>query len=148
MVLDFVSATHEQKTYIEGTLDFSGNKQVTFGLTEPSHGSDATWHMETKAVHETRDGVSDWVINGMKRWTSQVMRVPTANCSVFARTSGQAGRCQRHHRRFSFPLDSLGSVTILYIPVDLQHALRSSESELTNVWVPNSAILGTTKAMA
>ena len=32
--------TPEQKTYIEGII--SGKKHLSFGLTEPSHGSDAT----------------------------------------------------------------------------------------------------------
>ena len=43
----------------------AGQMRIGFGLTEPEHGSDATW-METTAV---RDG-SDWVINGAKRFNS------------------------------------------------------------------------------
>ena len=35
------------------------------------------------------DGSGDWIINGMKRWNSQVARAH-ANL-VFARTSGKAG---------------------------------------------------------
>jgi alkylation response protein AidB-like acyl-CoA dehydrogenase len=37
----------------------TGRQRVAFGLTEPDHGSDATW-LETRAV---RDG-GDWVIDG------------------------------------------------------------------------------------
>ena len=33
--------TPEQKTYIEGII--TGKKHLSFGLTEPGHGSDATW---------------------------------------------------------------------------------------------------------
>ncbi len=42
--------TEEQKTYIEGII--TGKKHLSFGLTEPGHGSDATW-LETTGV---RDG--------------------------------------------------------------------------------------------
>ena len=74
--------TEEQKTYIEGII--TGKKHLSFGLTEPGHGSDATW-LETTGV---RDG-DMWVINGRKRWNSQVARAH-ANL-VFARTSGKPG---------------------------------------------------------
>src|SRR5215469_7303446 len=49
MFRDF--GTEEQKkTYLAGML--TGKTRIAFGLTEPKHGSDATW-METRAV---RDG--------------------------------------------------------------------------------------------
>ena len=47
----------QRKEFLEGM--FTGKTRVAFGLTEPHHGSDASW-LETKAV---RDG-DDWVING------------------------------------------------------------------------------------
>jgi acyl-CoA dehydrogenase len=56
----------DQKAMIDGSI--TGKYRITFGLTEPEHGSDAT-HMETRAVQATRDGVSGWVINGEKMWT-------------------------------------------------------------------------------
>ena len=40
--------------FINGML--AGTHRICFGLTEPDHGSDATW-METRGVRETRDGV-------------------------------------------------------------------------------------------
>ncbi len=51
--------------------DLLGGKIRTgFGLTEPNHGSDATF-METARRHEeTRDGVDGWLINGEKMWTT------------------------------------------------------------------------------
>ncbi len=62
MMRDF--GTEQQKTdWMPGFLD--GTRRLAFGLTEPNHGSDATY-METTAV---RDG-DEWVINGMKRWNS------------------------------------------------------------------------------
>ena len=48
----------EQKAMIEGSI--TGKYRITFGLTEPEHGSDAT-HMETRAVQATRDDVKGWV---------------------------------------------------------------------------------------
>src|SRR6476660_4223665 len=71
---------------IEGSI--TGKYRITFGLTEPGHGSDAT-HMETRAVQATRDGVKGWVINGEKMWTTG-MHVAT-HCALFARTSGNDG---------------------------------------------------------
>ena len=54
MLRDFASEAQKQE-FIFGMLE--GTRRVTFGLTEPYHGSDAT-HMETRAVPETRDGVA------------------------------------------------------------------------------------------
>ena len=45
----------------------AGEARIGFGLTEPKHGSDATW-METTAV---RDG-DEWIINGEKYWNTGV----------------------------------------------------------------------------
>ena len=60
--------TPEQKRYIDGIIQ--RDQHLSFGLTEPNHGSDATW-LETTAV---RDG-DFWVINGMKRFNSQARAI-------------------------------------------------------------------------
>jgi hypothetical protein len=78
--------TDEQKAMIDGSI--TGKYRITFGLTEPEHGSDAT-HMETRAVPATRDNVKGWIINGQKMWTTG-MHVAT-HCALFARTSGNDG---------------------------------------------------------
>src|SRR6202012_3039249 len=39
-----------------------GDMRTSFGLTEPNHGSDATF-METRAVPETRNGAPGWRID-------------------------------------------------------------------------------------
>ena len=81
MMRDF--GTEEQKkTWMPGFLD--GTKRLAFGLTEPNHGSDATY-LETTAY---RDG-DEWVINGMKRWNSGLHHA--THDIIFARTSGDAG---------------------------------------------------------
>lgn len=81
MMRDF--GTEEQKkNWMPGFLD--GTKRLAFGLTEPNHGSDATY-LETTAY---RDG-DEWVINGMKRWNSGLHHA--THDIIFARTSGEAG---------------------------------------------------------
>jgi len=89
----------QKKKYIPGSLD--GTIRVAFGLTEPDHGSDATW-METRAHRETRDGIAGWVINGQKMWNTG-LHVATHDF-VFARTSGKDG-------------DALG-ITCFIVPMD------------------------------
>ena len=85
MFRDF--GTEAQKAhFIAGMLD--GRFRIAFGLTEPDHGSDATW-METRAVPETRDGIAGWRIDGKKMWNTG-MHVASHDF-VFARTSGQDG---------------------------------------------------------
>ena len=80
-------ATPEQYAR-DGEKVMSGAMRTTFGLTEPNHGSDATF-METRAVPESRDGVAGWRIDGEKMWSTG-MHVAT-HCMVFARTSGKDG---------------------------------------------------------
>jgi alkylation response protein AidB-like acyl-CoA dehydrogenase len=56
MVQNFGTEAQKQEL-IGGRL--KGKVRITFGLTEPMHGSDAT-HMDTKAVPEERNGVPGW----------------------------------------------------------------------------------------
>ena len=102
--------------------------RAAFGLTEPDHGSDATW-LETTA---TRDG-GDWVINGMKRFNTG-MHVAQYDI-VFARTSGRAGQRARHHR---VPRPDRRAGLRRPLPlVDVQHALRPRRGDgSTDVRVP------------
>jgi acyl-CoA dehydrogenase len=62
MMWEFGTA-EQKKEFLPGLI--TGTHRLGFGLTEPNHGSDATW-LETTAV---RDG-GDWVINGQKRFNS------------------------------------------------------------------------------
>lgn len=64
-----------------------GKRGFAFGITEPKHGSDATF-METTAV---RKG-DDWVINGEKTWNSGIHRA--SHDMIMARTSGKPGDAQ------------------------------------------------------
>ena len=65
-----------------GFLD--GTRRLAFGLTEPGHGSDATF-LETTAV---ADG-DEWVLNGHKRFNSGLNHA--THDIIFARTSGDPG---------------------------------------------------------
>ena len=81
MMRDF--GTEAQKAaWMPGFLD--GTRRLAFGLTEPNHGSDATY-LETTAY---RDG-DEWVLNGMKRWNSGLHHA--THDIIFARTSGKPG---------------------------------------------------------
>ena len=77
------SGTEQQKAeWMPGFLD--GTKRLAFGLTEPNHGSDASY-LESTAV---QDG-DEWVLNGVKRFNSGLHHA--THDIVFARTSGQPG---------------------------------------------------------
>jgi acyl-CoA dehydrogenase len=111
----------------------TGQEHVAFGLTEPNHGSDATW-LETTAV---RSG-ADWVINGQKRFNTGLHLATTD--LIFARTSGKPGEA-RGITAFLVPTRAPGfEVPFMWwtfnMPTD--HA----EVRLTDVRVPDDAILG------
>jgi alkylation response protein AidB-like acyl-CoA dehydrogenase len=130
MMRDF--GTDEQKAeWMSGFLD--GTKRLAFGLTEPNHGSDATF-LETTAV---RDG-EEWVINGMKRWNSGLHHA--THDIIFARTSGDPGS-PVGISAFLVPTDSPGfNVDFFWwtfnMPTD--HA----EVSLKDVRVPANALFG------
>lgn len=134
MFRDF--GTPEQRAeFIPGMIE--GRRALPFGLTEPDHGSDAT-HMETRAVRESRGGVAGWRIDGEKMWTTG-MHVAT-HCMVFARTSGRDGDA-RGITCFIVPADDPGVEVMEYLwtfnmPTDHPRV------RFSNVWVPDSAILG------
>jgi alkylation response protein AidB-like acyl-CoA dehydrogenase len=121
----------QKKEFLDGM--FTGKTRVAFGLTEPNHGSDATW-LETKAV---RDG-DEWVINGQKRFNSG-MHAATHDM-IFARTSGDEGKA-KGISCIIVPTNTPGfSVDFMWwtfnMPTD--HA----EVTLKDVRVPATALLG------
>ena len=129
-------ATPEQYAR-DGEGIMSGAMRTVFGLTEPNHGSDATF-METVGVPETRDGQEGWLINGEKMWSTG-MHVAT-HAMVFARTSGKDGDATGI-TCFIVPAQSPGVKIEEYLwtfnmPTD--HPRVS----FTNVWVPKDAYWG------
>ena len=111
----------------------AGERSLAFGLTEPGHGTDATW-LETTAV---RDG-DGWRINGAKRFNTGVHRA--THDLIFARTSGRPGDA-RGITAFLVPVGAPGFEIPFYwwtfnMPTD--HA----EVVLNDVHVPADAVLG------
>ncbi|MGI8841785.1 MAG: acyl-CoA dehydrogenase family protein [Caulobacteraceae bacterium] len=129
-------ATPEQYA-MYGERLLKGEIRSGFGLTEPNHGSDATF-METRAVRETRDGVAGWRIDGEKMWTTG-MHVAT-HVMVFARTAGKDG--------------DAGGITVFLVPADhpgvkieewlwtFNMPTDHPRVSLANVWVPDDAVWG------
>jgi acyl-CoA dehydrogenase len=111
----------------------AGRRGFAFGITEPLHGSDATW-METTAV---RDG-DEWVIQGEKTWNTGIHKA--SHDLIFARTSGSPGD-GNGITAFLVPRDAAGFEILEYLwtfnmPTDHAHV------RLAGVRVPHSAILG------
>ena len=111
----------------------AGERSLAFGLTEPGHGTDATW-LETTA---TRDG-EDWRINGAKRFNTGVHRA--THDLIFARTSGRPGDA-RGITAFLVPVGAPGFEVPFYwwtfnMPTD------HGEVVLNDVRVPAGAVLG------
>ena len=111
----------------------NGRRGFAFGITEPEHGSDATW-MET---HAERDG-DEWIINGAKTWNTGLH---TAQYDlIMARTSGKPGDGDGI-TAFLTPVSSAGFkieefLWTFNMPTD--HARVS----FTDVRVPHDAIFG------
>ncbi len=130
--LMWVYGTAEQKArYLEGMI--TGEHRIAFGLTEPEHGSDATW-METTA---RRQG-DDWVINGAKRFNTG-MHTATLDL-VFARTSGEPGD-GRGITAFLVPTGAPG-FTVEFMWWTFNMPSDHAEVTLKDVRVPHEAILG------
>jgi acyl-CoA dehydrogenase len=132
LLLMLAYGTDQQKAeWVDDLME--GKKSFAYGITEPTHGSDAT-HMETTAV---RVG-DEWIINGEKTWNTGIHKAPYD--LVYARTSGKAGDGQGI-TAFLVPMKAEGlkieeMLWTFNMPTD--HGRVS----LTNVRVPHSAILG------
>ena len=128
----FAFGTPEQKaTYLEGMI--TGEHRVAFGLTEPNHGSDATW-LETTARWDG-DG---WVINGAKRFNTG-LHTATVDL-IFARTAGQPGDA-RGITAFLVPTQTPG-FTVEHMWWTFNMPSDHAEVTLRDVRVPSPAILG------
>ena len=124
--------TDEQKAqWLPKMAELRGG--FAFGITEPEHGTDATY-METTAY---RDG-HEFVINGTKTWNTGLHSA--THDLIFARTSGEPGE-SRGITAFITPTDSPGFkieefLWTFNMPTD--HATVS----LTNVRVHEGTIFG------
>ncbi|HEY9235951.1 MULTISPECIES: acyl-CoA dehydrogenase family protein [Phenylobacterium] len=121
----------------DGDKLLSGQMRTGFGLTEPNHGSDATF-METRGVRHEKDGKPGWLINGEKMWTTGLHAA--SHVMVFARTSGNDG-------------DALG-ITCFIVPmatpgVKIEEYLWTFNMptdhprvSFTDVWIPEDSYWG------
>jgi acyl-CoA dehydrogenase len=121
----------QQADWVEGLA--AGRKGFAFGITEPAHGSDATY-METTAA---RDG-DEWVINGEKTWNSGMHLA--SHDLIFARTSGTPGEAEGI-TAFLTPVSTPGFAIEEFLwtfnmPTDHAHVT------FRDVRVPDSAIFG------
>jgi acyl-CoA dehydrogenase len=136
-VLMFRNFATEAQFAMYGEKLRNGEIRTAFGLTEPKHGSDATY-METRAVREERNGVGGWRIDGEKMWTTGMHAV--THVLVFARTSGADGDA-RGITVFLVPANHPGVkieewLWTFNMPTD--HPRVS----FTDVWVPDDAMWG------
>ena len=134
-MFEHFGTAQQQEEFIQG--GFARQRRVAFGLTEPDHGSDATF-METRAVPETRDGVAGWRIDGRKMWITG-MHTAT-HCAAFCRTSGKDGEA-KGITCLLVPISNPGMVVDEYLwtfnmPTD--HPRMHFE----DCWVPETAVLG------
>jgi len=131
IMMDRFGTAAQKQEFLEGAI--TGTKRVGFGLTEPDHGSDATW-LETTA---RREG-STWVLNGTKRFNSGLH--DATHDMIFARTSGKPGDAE--------------GITCLLVPVDtpgfkvefmwwtFNMPTDHPEVSLTDVRVADDTVLG------
>jgi alkylation response protein AidB-like acyl-CoA dehydrogenase len=131
LILDAFGTEAQKAEFLHGTIE--GTHEFAFTLTEPLHGSDATW-METSA---RRDG-GDWVINGTKRFASALNTATHA--IVFARTAGADGAADGI-TAFVVPTDAPG-FEVPYFHWTFNMPTDHAELTLTDVRVPHDAILG------
>ncbi|MEL7043560.1 MAG: acyl-CoA dehydrogenase family protein [Pseudomonadota bacterium] len=131
---DFGTA-EQRDAFIPGSIE--GSIAVSFGLTEPEHGSDATW-LETRAVPAERDGKPGWLLNGEKMWTTGAHAA--SHILVFARIQGDPGSA-RGIGCFVMPTDSPG-YTIEEWLWTLNMPTDHPRIALRDVWLPKDAVLG------
>ncbi|MDA0160334.1 acyl-CoA dehydrogenase family protein [Solirubrobacter ginsenosidimutans] len=131
LIFDAFGTPEQKEQFVAASI--TGEARFTFALTEPAHGSDATW-MDTRAE---RDG-DDWVITGAKRFASAIDEA--THVIVFARTSGDPGS-GRGVTAFVVERDAPG-VDVPFYHWTFNMPTDHGELTLDRVRVPHSAILG------
>ena len=123
--------TPEQKQYIEGII--GRENHLAFALTEPGHGSDATWL-------ETDSAAGGQLLDHQRSKALQQSGIPGERRSRVCADFGQRRRRGGNHSLHSANVDTRRGDTLQ--PLDFQHAQRSSRGGLQGRrCVPNSAIL-------
>jgi acyl-CoA dehydrogenase len=127
LVLHEYGTQEQRQQYLQPLAN--GELAIAFALTEPGHGSDATW-LESRA---RRDG-GDWVLDGVKRYITGIAVL------VFARTSGRQGKAHGI-TAFLVPVDTPG-LEVPYYHWTFNMPTDHGEVTLNDVRVPDGAILG------
>src|SRR3954464_11515434 len=133
----------------DGDKLLTGQLRTGFGLTEPNHGSDATF-METTAVRQDKDGKPGWLIRGEKMCTpggglrggkrGRRGRPGGSHIMVFARTSGKDGDAAGI-TCFIVPADTPG-VKIEEYMWTFNMPTDHPRVSFTNVWIPEDSYWG------
>ncbi len=133
LVLHEYGTPAQRRRYLEPLVD--GAIAIAFALTEPGHGSDATW-LETTA--RRGDDGAGWVLDGVKRY---ITGIDVADAVlVFARTSGQTGKAEGISA-FLVPVDTPG-LDVPYYHWCLNMPTDHGEVTLDGVRVGDEAVLG------
>lgn len=130
LIMEFGDET-QRNEHLEPMIE--GESGMAFGLTEPEHGSDATY-LETTAE---KDG-EEWVINGEKRFITGMHIAPYV--LVFARTSGEPGD-HLGITGFIVPAHADG-LEVEYYHWTFNMPTDHAEVTLDDVRVPERAVLG------
>jgi alkylation response protein AidB-like acyl-CoA dehydrogenase len=131
LVLHEYGTPEQKRRYLEPLVN--GEASIAFALTEPDHGSDATW-LSTRA-RRVEDG---WVLDGVKRFITGIDVAETV--LVFARTSGPDGKAQGISA-FLVPTDAPG-LEVPYYHWCLNMPTDHGEVTLDGVQVGDDALLG------
>ena len=132
LVLHEYGTPEQKERFLEPLVD--GRIAIAFALTEPGHGSDATW-LETTARPGPNGG---WVLNGVKRF---ITGIDVADAVlVFARTSGADGKAQGISA-FLVPVPTPG-LDVPYYHWCFNMPTDHGELVLDGVEVPDGALLG------
>jgi len=133
LVLHEYGTPEQKRRYLEPLVD--GRIAIAFALTEPAHGSDATY-LETTARRAADGG--GWVLNGVKRF---ITGIDVADAVlVFARTSGADGKAQGISA-FLVPVGAPG-LDVPYYWWCLNMPSDHGEVTLDGVQVGDDAVLG------
>ncbi len=133
LVLHEYGTAEQRARYLEPLAD--GRIAIAFALTEPDHGSDATWLQTRARRSEHGDG---WIIDGVKRY---ITGIDVADAVlVFARTSGPDGKAQGISA-FLVPTDAPG-LDVPYYHWCFNMPTDHGELTLDGVRVGDDALLG------
>ena len=126
----------QKKKWLEPLV--AGETQSCFSMTEPDNAGSDPRSIQTRAV---RDG-DEWVINGLKWFTSNAVRADWA--LVVARTSESDDADDSNDRmsQFIVPTDTPGFEIVRSVPVWGHSGGHHCEIRYNNVRVPHENMLG------